>query len=50
MKSYTKIGISLPQEMLEDIDSIRRISNRSKFIVDLIRKPLELLKEEDSLE
>ena len=48
MQNHAKIGISIPKEMLEDIDSIRRISNRSKFIADLIRKPLQLLKGEAS--
>ena len=39
-----RIGVSLPKEILEDIDSLRRISNRSKFFVDLIREPLQALK------
>jgi metal-responsive CopG/Arc/MetJ family transcriptional regulator len=42
MTQHTKTGISIPKEMLEDIDNLRRISNRSKFIVDLIRESLQL--------
>jgi metal-responsive CopG/Arc/MetJ family transcriptional regulator len=48
MQKNTKIGISIPKEMLADIDFFRKISNRSKFIVGLIRKPLQSLKENDS--
>ena len=48
MRKNIKIGISIPKEMLVDIDSLRRISNRSKFIVNLIRKSLQLLKRGDS--
>ena len=43
--THKRIGITIPQEMLEEIDRIRRISNRSKFIVELIREPLQKLKE-----
>lgn len=43
-ENHTKIGISIPKEMLEDIDSLRKISNRSKFISGLIREPLQSLK------
>ena len=37
--------VKIPEEMLEDIDNLRRISNRSRFIVNLIREPLKKLKE-----
>jgi len=43
--SHKRIGITIPKEILEDIDNLRRISNRSKFIVELIREPLKKLKE-----
>ena len=42
--THKRIGITIPQEMLEEIDRIRRISNRSKFIVELIREPLKKLR------
>ena len=40
----TKIGISIPKEILEDIDNLRKISNRSKFISELIRPQIQMLK------
>jgi len=43
--SHKRIGITIPKEMLEDIEKLRRISNRSRFIVELIREPLKKLKE-----
>lgn len=44
MIKHTKIGISIPKEMLEDIDNLRKISNRSKFISELIRAQIQTLK------
>lgn len=44
MIKNTKIGISIPKEMLEDIDNLRKISNRSKFISELIRPQIQILK------
>jgi|APSaa5957512535_1039671.scaffolds.fasta_scaffold00891_4 metal-responsive CopG/Arc/MetJ family transcriptional regulator len=44
MKTHSRIGISIPTKMLEDIDSLRKISNRSKFISELIIAPIQLLK------
>jgi metal-responsive CopG/Arc/MetJ family transcriptional regulator len=41
MITHTKIGISIPKELLADIDSIRKTSNRSKFLVELIRVQLQ---------
>ncbi len=43
MKIHTKIGISIPQNLLADIDNIRKTSNRSKFLVELIRAQLSLI-------
>jgi len=45
MIKNTKIGISIPKELLADIDNIRKISNRSKFLVELIRVQLQTFKE-----
>jgi metal-responsive CopG/Arc/MetJ family transcriptional regulator len=46
MKTHTRIGISIPTEMLTEIEKIRNVSNRSKFIVELIRNPLKQKLEE----
>ncbi len=41
MISRNKIGISIPKEILSDIEKIRNKSNRSAFILELIRPELE---------
>lgn len=40
----TRITISLPTEQFEAIESVRKISNRSKFISELIRAQIQIFK------
>lgn len=41
MISRKRIGISIPNETYDAIESIRTKSNRSQFILELIRPELE---------
>jgi metal-responsive CopG/Arc/MetJ family transcriptional regulator len=36
-----RIGISIPKEIFDEIETIRTKSNRSQFILELIRPELE---------
>jgi metal-responsive CopG/Arc/MetJ family transcriptional regulator len=41
MITTKRIGISIPIETFEDIEGLRTRSNRSQFILELIRPELE---------